>query len=296
MECFTCQPPNDFETGQRLIGKHPEWRCINRNGRPMAHMSYAYPGVRDYVVAILEEAAQWGADGVHLNYKRGAPFVMYEEPLVQGFKDEYGENPLEIDEFDERWLRYRSQALTEFMRQMRDAMDRLGETAGRRLNVTAISFATEAENIFYGLDLPLWIQEGLVDCLAPMGSVHGCPEVHLEYYANLVKGTGCEFLPFLPVRLKYNTAGECIRAAHRYYEAGADGLSLWDCAHRESVMGPTLRRLGHVEELDPQAEDPEPRLIPLLVLGDVDLRDGHIPKDYRRVGKDWSLHYIHHAH
>jgi hypothetical protein len=259
-------------------------------------MSYAYRGVRDFVVSMLEEAAQWGADGVNLLYKRGAPFVMYEEPLIKGFRSEYGEDPREIDEFDERWLRYRRGPLTQFMRQVRSAMDRVGKVAGKRLSVTACTFATEAENLYYGLDLPLWIDEGLVDYLAPMGLVHGCPEVDLTYYRHLVKGTTCLFYPMLPVHLRFKTPQECIKGAQQYFASGADGLSLWDCNPRQAVWGPVLRRLGHVEELDPGGEEPKPLPVPLHTLGDVDFRDGHIPKNYLRVGKDWSLNYVWHAH
>ena len=296
METFTSQPPGDYATYERMVGKHPEWRCVNRNGRSMAHMSYAYPDVRDFVVSMLEEAAPWGADGVNLYYKRGAPFVMYEEPLIEGFKDRYEEDPREIDEFDERWLQYRSGPLTEFMRQLRERMDDIGKAAGKRIVITAGSFATEAENVFYGLDLPLWIEEGLVDYLAPMGDVHGCPEIDVDYYAGLVKGTACKFYPQLPVRYRYKTPAGCVKGAHKYYAAGADGLSFWDCPHRQPLMFQTFRRLGHVDDLDPACEEPEPKTIPLRVLGHVDLRDGHIPLDYERVGKVWSLHYIYHAH
>ncbi len=296
MENFTIPPPLNMQEEQRLIGKHPEWRCRHRDGRPMVHMSYAYPGVRDYVVAMLEEVAPWGADGITLNYMRGAPFVNYEPPLIEGFKAQFGEDPREIDEFDERWLKYRGGALTTFMRQVRQSMDRIGQAEGRRIDITAISFATEATNQFYGLDLPLWLDEGLVDVLAPMGDWHGCPEVDLAYYRALLAGRDCQFLPFLPVDLRFKTTGECIAGAHRYFAAGADGLSLWDCVYRESVRGPVLRSLGHVEQLDPEGRDPPSKVHPLHVFGHADLRNGHIPVDYKRIGKGWSLHYVHHAH
>ena len=296
MENFTCTPPGDMQEHERLIGKHPEWRCLHRDGRPMVHMSYAYSGVRDYVISMLEEVAPWGADGITLNFMRGAPFVMYEPPLIEAFQKEYGQDPRQIDEFDERWLQFRCGPLTELLRQLRQSLDRIGDAEGKRIEITAISLANEALNLYYGLDVRRWLDEGLVDVLAPMGDVHGFPEVDLAYYRQLLQGRTCRFYPFLPVDCRFNTTGQIIGGAHRYYAGGADGLSLWDCAHRESVRGPVLRRLGHVDELDPAGSEPPSTLHPIEILGHVDLRDGYIPVDYKRVGKDWSHHYIHHAH
>ena len=299
MQNFTCLPPYDTQMDQRLLGRSPQWVCVHRDGRPMVHMSYAYQGVRDFVVSMLEEVAQWGADGIALMYKRGAPFVMYEPPLIEGFKAEYGEDPREIDEFDQRWLRYRCEPLTLLMRQVRQAMDRVGKAAGKRIAVTACSFATEAENLYYGLDLPLWIGEGLVDYLAPMGIVHGCPEADLSYYARLVEGSDCQFWPIVPVLpgyIKFATPEDCLDAARRYVAGGAHGLSLWDCPTAPGVWGPMFRRLGHLVGDGSSQAPPPARSVELHTLGPVDFRGGDIPADYKRVGKEWTLNYVWHAH
>jgi len=299
MQNFTCMPPYDQQMDQRLLGKNPQWRCVHRDGRPLVHMSYAYEEVRQFVVSMLEEAAQWEADGMVLMYKRGAPFVMYEPPLVEGFKAQYGQDPREIDEFDERWLQYRCAPLTLFMRQVRQALDRVGHAAGKRLAVTACSFATEAENLYYGLDLPLWIKEGLVDYLAPMGIVHGCPEVDLSYYVRLVEGSPCRFYPMLPVLpgyVRFHTPELCLQSAREYFAGGAHGLSVWDCPTRPAVWGPVLKQIGHRARDDPAGSPPQSHHVHLQTLGHVDFRDGHIPADYQRIGKEWSLNYVWHAH
>ena len=182
------------------------------------------------------------------------------------------------------------------LEQVRQAMDRVGDATGKHVAVTACSLATEVENLYFGLDLPLWIEKGLVDYLAPMGDVHGYPDVDLRYYADLVKGTNCRLYPVLSTHPRYKTLAECTKNAYLYYSCGTDGLSIWDCQHGGSLWGPALRRLGHLDEINPQCPEMEPKAVPLTKIGILDLTDGHVPADYKRIGKLWSIHYSWHAH
>lgn len=56
-------------------------------------MSYAYPDVRNNMISQLRETAVLGADGVAIIYVRNVPIVLYEQPIVGGFKAQYGEGP-----------------------------------------------------------------------------------------------------------------------------------------------------------------------------------------------------------
>ena len=72
----------------------------------------------------------YGVDGVGLLYNRRPPLLEYEPPIVDGFKAEYGEDPRELPDDDPRWLRYRARTLTQFMHEVRKAMDDAAERMG----------------------------------------------------------------------------------------------------------------------------------------------------------------------
>jgi len=219
---------------------------------------------------------------------------MYEPPLVKGFKSETGLDARMLDEWDERWLRYRSRSMTQFLRELRHELDQVGDQLGKRLELSATSFPAEDENLFYGLDLETWIEEGLVDTLVPMGVSHSSGEVELDYYIRLTQGTNCKFYPFLRAGLdrsgnrRPHTPANYRDSALKAYQAGADGLTIWDefaVHYRSPYYG--LRRLGHVDELKrgPVQVDPERRVIKLHSLGGHDLRYTKVPIDYKRIYK-----------
>ncbi len=70
---------DEWNTGG-LFDHHPEWCGRNRHGRPTPRLSYAYDGVRQYVVSLFREMASYPIDGICLLYNRRPPLVEYEEP------------------------------------------------------------------------------------------------------------------------------------------------------------------------------------------------------------------------
>ena len=56
---------------------------------------------------------------MNLNLKRGAPFVVYDPPIIDGFRNKYGRDPRELEEWDRTWLHYRSGVVTQLMRELR---------------------------------------------------------------------------------------------------------------------------------------------------------------------------------
>ena len=111
-----------FNHGDSFYKKHPELRGADRAGNATPRISYAYPEVREFVVSLLSEMAEFPIDGICLLYNRRPPLVEYEPPVVQGFIDEFGEDPRQLDSMDSRWLSYRARVLTQFMREVREAM------------------------------------------------------------------------------------------------------------------------------------------------------------------------------
>ena len=169
-------------------------------------------------------------------------------------------------------LELRAELMTRFMRELREAMDRVGENLGRRLAVSAISFANESENRLAGLDLETWIREGLLDHLSPYpyGRAKTVLDIETGFFRRITQGMQCKLYP--NVMPRHMPAGEYRKMAQFYYEEGADGLLFWDTYQRHdgSSQWETIRRLGHLEDL-PRAiaegkKRDEPRTVPLLRL------------------------------
>ena len=278
--------PHDSPTNTLCL-EHPEWRCVNRDGIRTGSLSYAFPEVRRHQVEFLAELASWGADGIDLNFLRGPAFVFYEEPLVSGFIQEYGEDPRTLDEWDERWLRYRCRALTAFVRELRAELDAVGRKAGRRIALSADTFALPAGNLYYGLDVATWVAEGLVDRLHPWGKIRGQPPVDMGHYRGLVDGSRTELWPHLRVwddgtDAAYN---EYRKEALSLYDAGAAGLAIWDTCNVDgkSVKGPLHRRLGRIDELRATLAAPQRRELTVRTidtLGHEDLGVVSIPETH----------------
>ena len=135
---FWYPPPIDhFNLGDTFAAAHPEWRGRDRNGQTTPRIAYSYPEVRAYVVSLLREMAERPIDGVCLLYNRRMPLVEYEPPVVAAFQREYGLDPHALPADDERGLRFRARELTQFMREVRQAMNEMGAARGRPLGVSA---------------------------------------------------------------------------------------------------------------------------------------------------------------
>jgi hypothetical protein len=305
MGAFAAFPPFDEVFGSRYYQEHPEFRCKTADGRTVMRLSLAYPDVRAYMIEILREAAEFGLDGINLNFKRGAPFVVYEEPTISEFKQEYGRDPRELDEWDQEWLRLRSRFITRFMRELRLTLDQVGKRLGKRLELSATTHPSPQECLVFGVDLATWINEGLVDRLMPMGFSHGGPEVDFDFYVGLTKGTHCGFYPHLPFNVVVDDSGyhnikanmnSALRFALRYYEQGATGLSVWDGygIDTNASMGPLARRLGHLEEIKRAVASNQPdsaaKLVQLESVGGYDVTV-RVPEDEERIYPRGTPHH-----
>ena len=277
---------------------HPEYRCVSREGVPVSRLSYAYDAVRRHQIDLLSEILSWGADGVDLNFMRGPVYVYYEEPLIEGFKKEFGEDPRTLDEWDEQWLQYRQWPMTAFLRELREELDRVGDKLQKRLAISAVTLPNALGNLYYGLDVETWIKEGLVDRLVPFGLVRGMVEVDLAYYSEMTRGTSTTFWPFLPIYLKDLSYHDLRKVALSYYDMGAQGMGVWDITGQQhlNVTGPILLRMGHIEALRAAVAEGEKDEIPVAKkldrIGDVDLTNWTAPLTHRErlMGSHYQKH------
>ncbi len=271
---FKFPPDHDhFDYGDAFYDRHPELRGRDRDGNATPRISYAYPETRKYAVSLLREvAANYDVDGVSLLYNRRPPFSEYEAPMVEGFIAEHGKDPRQLDDEDPSWLMYRCGVLTQFMREVREAMDDEARRQGRRrIVVSAIVMRDAAENLYYGMDLKTWVSEGLVDTLIPYtsavfldSSAHSWEDPHgADYFVGLTKGTSTELaMSLLP---RYMSAETYRERAAGLYGVGVEKFFFWDCTPGRGSYADSwsaLRRLGHKDEVTAWVAAGKPRITP----------------------------------
>ena len=282
---FYPSPLEQWNEGS-LYFTRPDLRMVGKDGRMAPRVSYAFADTRRFVIDMLLEVAQHPIDGVCILYNRRPPLVDYEPPLVDGFKAAYGEDPRQLADDDPRWLAYRGTALTEFHRELREALDDLAREQGReRITVSACVLNRE-ENLQNGLDLKRWVEEALVDTLIPYTDVPDLDsmgmaweeEAAVRHFVELVEGTNCQLA--LNVMPRHMSAEAFRRKAAALYGQGVENLFFWDSAGPSgranfSASWNALRRLGQREEIEQWIRQGEPSLAPVSVplrrVGDYDL-------------------------
>jgi hypothetical protein len=297
-------PPKHLcaDYGGTVMVNHPEWLCTYPDGEPTRHLSLAFEEVRAFHVRLLREWVEdYGADGINLIFSRSYPFVYYEQPVCEAFRETYGEDMRALPPDDARVQRVRAHFVTQFLREIRAMLDDVGNTQGRTIptcylvpvhnsppNIPAEAEASApAECLFDALDVPAWIHEGLVDYLIVHLHMYGehdgaAVQPKIREFAELARGTKTKvFVDVYPRRMPPR---QYRRIALNYYAAGADGLAFWDSFNRycRASEWAFIKRLGHRDDL-PRWEgkgDGYYRRVPLKRLdGGVMGREFSVPSD-----------------
>lgn len=184
--------------------KHPQFRWVHRDGRTYrSQLSFAFPEVRKYKLAILKELlSNYAIDGFFLDWIRtgdvrdnpqtdadGVADSGYEEPLVEKFKSKYGKDSRDIPNGDESWVRLRAEPQTEFMRAAR----RLVNAQKRKLPLAVMvshpwHYRGELNKIDGNLrglllDVSTWAREGLMDSAVAAGYYRDGGTAEMAYRA-----------------------------------------------------------------------------------------------------------------
>lgn len=249
--------------------KNRQWTMLTKEGVPITNLSLAYPEVRKYWLSLLRETLDYGTDGVQIHLNRSEPYVFYEEPVVRAFKEKYDQDPRKLSVEDPRWVEHSAGYVTQFIREVRELLD---EKPGRELGVT-ISGRENGSPAHYEenhCDVDGWLREHLVNYIMATPYMH----------ASLIKkwrkigGDSVHLWPDLMPRAQ--SAASYARLAKSYYEAGADGLCLWDGERRTARISEwaAVQRLGHVKLLDRIIEKGPSyyRAVPLKYLGGFDVK------------------------
>jgi uncharacterized lipoprotein YddW (UPF0748 family) len=230
----------------RFSRGHPQFRWVKRNGCPYnSQLSFAFPEVRDYKLHIVREVLRYDLDGVFFDWIRtgdirnnpqadpkGTADYGYEIPLVEGFKKKFGIDPRSIPNHDERWVRFRAEPHTIFLRRAHEMI----KSKSKRLPVSAMvhhrwgirGSDSPANGPLFGqlLDVERWAKDGLIDEIVAAGyyTKGGTPEKAFRYLKGLVKNR-CKIWMYGWVPGSVKDFRESVRIAEK---VGASQILYWE--------------------------------------------------------------------
>jgi len=151
-------PPTPFHAA------HPEMVQTDKDGRPSWKLSFAFPEARRYMIDMLCEIAAYGMDGIFVDILRHPPVVRYDLPLVDAFQEQTGVDPRDMPgDGTEEWLRFRCATFTQFLHDLRTALD--AQNDGRRYPIIVRTVDRPWRNLQIGCDVDRWLAEGVLDGL-----------------------------------------------------------------------------------------------------------------------------------
>ena len=189
-----CEEDHPWGLLSRYAQEHPEFLSRDRDGHVLrAHLSFAYPEVVEYKLALVREVLAYGVDGFLVDFhrfcgnthplldERGVALYGYDKPAIRTFLDQYGEHPGDLKNGDARWVALRAAYVTDFIRALgstlREAKKPFGAYAPWK---GVIRTWWDPDNDFQGTrqksrdhlaswlyDLKTWTQEHLVDYVCP---------------------------------------------------------------------------------------------------------------------------------
>lgn len=153
-------PYDKIHFEQEFVKNNPHLRCIDRDGDVTEYMSFVYPEVQKYIIDSFIKMAQTGCDAVQLLFSRGWPFVLFEKPFTDKFFELYGEDARLLPLDDERIIELKCNIMTDFVRNLRKALDEAGY---KDTELHAKVLFSLYDNKLVGLDLEEWAKEGLIN-------------------------------------------------------------------------------------------------------------------------------------
>ena len=210
---------------EKLFKEKPEWvlrgyKPTWRGAPPESHaygcaLNFAVEGPRDWLFSLMEEVAdRFDIDGIEFNYTRN------------------------IDFFPKGEVEKSHGIMTGFVRRVRKMLDEASEKReGDGKLLLGVRVPQQLQGCLKkGLDIPTWIEEGLIDYVAP--SDFGFTDFNERYedFVSLARGHDCYVYPQVIPTMGFESGvggavhghmePERYRAALRnFYAAGADGFS-----------------------------------------------------------------------
>jgi len=255
---------------EAMLITRPDLHCVDENGQSVAQLSLAFDEVRQRMIDIFSEQAEnYDIDGVHMFFCRGVPFTLFEQPVLDAFKEEFGDvDPRLLPLDDGRVWAIRAKFVLKLLRALRTRLDEIGNKKGKRLGIAMTVFNRPRTCAYFGLDIEAMVRENLVDILVPfpchylpeqLGPWQLSPEFVAEF-AEITRQTPVRIYPDCGYDYSQGKIPIEQRAAD-FYAAGADGLQVlqggvrYEQGHHTQVRNDAVnRRLGHIEQLPAMAD------------------------------------------
>ncbi len=245
MEAFWSMRMNDtHDSGDEALlcawkREHPEW-LMGKKGDKFPHgggrwsaVNYAIPEVRDKVFRILADVCKrYDVDGIELDF--------YRHPVY--FKPQMTGEPVTQEHCD---------MMTDLLRRLRAMTEEQGLRRGRPLLISVRVPDSVGFGRAIGLDVPRWLEDGLVDILVGGGYFH------LEPWQNLVALGHGHDTPvyacisasrFDPSRPDIKDPALWHGAAKEAWDGGVDGIYTFNLFDPKSKL---FRELGSPDTLMP---------------------------------------------
>ncbi len=253
----------------RFTQAHPEYRWVRRNYCPYnSQISFAFPEVREYQLETVREILQYDVDGIFFDWIRtgdvrnnpqttpdGTADYGYEIPLVEGFKKKYKIDPRTIPNNDLRWVKFRCEPQTIFMR---EAHKLIRKTKGKQFPISMMSHHPwgirgvdgPINGCLHGqlIDIQTWAKERLIDEVVVAGYYRkgGTPEKALKYIKEQV-GNRCKIWMYWWVPGSMEDFLKSLKTARK---CGATQILFWESDYVENrvefqkAMGEWLKTAG----------------------------------------------------
>ena len=275
----------------QFVCDHPEYREIGKRGGLITHrLCYAIPEVRAERIDILLEVQRIGAQALVLDYCRQMPVLGYHPALLEPYLAKTGRDPRSIVGTDPApymdWFQFRTDVLTGFMRELRDAVRKQEHELGRPCPVIArVPDYREWLMIACGLDIERWAADDLIDAvmLSPFPRIkddlgrhpeHAVAAMHRHGKA-CIGGVGSKCL--IEVGKNENTGfydpQPVYAMADLGYAAGVDAMSLY--------QSESLARMAYLASMLPELARPS-----LCARHAAELPRPDFPPDYP-IACDW---------
>lgn len=201
-----------------FIESNPHLRLRDPRPGPMYQepeaLDFSFEEVRDFTHGVIDEVAtRFDIDGVELCCR-------------------------DIGYFPHGTGRERAGLMTDLVRRIRATLDEQGQAAGKRLRLGARVFSTIDECADLGLEVPLWIKEGLIDFVCPMDTMYNEFNLPFDTWAALTRDSDCMLYPGIHPWMSYRKRYQKMRQpiswsvhralAHTMYASGADGISSYN--------------------------------------------------------------------
>ncbi len=240
----------------------PEYRWVRRDGRPYrSQLSLAFPQVMDYKLGIIKELLAYDLDGLFIDWLRtgdvrdnpqtdhdGVADYGYEAPCVEGFKRKHGLDPRALPNNDPRWVRFRAEPRTQFMRRARKLAQKLKKSLPISVLVAnpwcyrglGDRIAGDVNGLL--LDVGTWGRERLIDAASPAGYFKGGGST--EEACRALKTETSGKIGIWPYEWMPKSPEEFAAQIARARALGSSHILLWEGDYLDDPEAPARRSLA----------------------------------------------------